>query len=41
VIIKTSHDGMTTRGVHLVTRRMLGCFRNNALTRQEFLGMAT
>jgi hypothetical protein len=22
-------------------RRMLGCFRDNALTRQEFLGMAT
>jgi len=25
----------------LVTSRMLGCFRDNALTRQEFLGMAT
>ena len=37
---------MTTRGVHkpdtdLVTSRMLGCFRDNTLTRQEFLGMAT
>jgi GTP cyclohydrolase IA len=37
---------MTTRGVHkpgtdLVTTRMLGCFRDNALTRREFLGMAT
>jgi hypothetical protein len=36
----------TTRGVHkpgtdLVIGRMLGCFRDNALTRQEFLGMAT
>jgi GTP cyclohydrolase I len=46
VIIKASHDCMTTRGVHkpetdLVTSRMLGCFRDNALTRQEFLGMAT
>jgi GTP cyclohydrolase I len=35
---------MTTRGVHkpetdLVTSRMLGCFRNNPLTRQEFLSM--
>ncbi|UPK05183.1 GTP cyclohydrolase I FolE [Bradyrhizobium sp. 170] len=46
VIIKASHYCMTTRGVHkpdtdLVTSRMLGCFRDNALTRQEFLGMAT
>jgi GTP cyclohydrolase I len=35
---------MTTRGVHkpgsdLVTSRMLGCFRDDPLTRQEFLGM--
>ena len=46
VIIKASHHCMTTRGVHkpdtdLVTSRMLGCFRDNALTRQEFLGVAT
>ena len=46
VIIKASHHCMTARGVHkpdtdLVTRRMLGCFRDNALNRQEFLGMAT
>ena len=46
VIIKASHHCMTTRGGHkpdtnLVTSRMLGCFRDNALTRQEFLGMAT
>jgi GTP cyclohydrolase IA len=46
VIIKAQHHCMTTRGVHkpdsdLVTSRMLGCFRDNALTRQEFLGMAT
>lgn len=45
VIIKASHHCMTTRGVHkpdsdLVTSRMLGCFRDNPLTRQEFLGMA-
>jgi hypothetical protein len=45
VIIEASHHCMTTRGVHkphtdLVTSRMLGCFRDNALTRQEFLGMA-
>ena len=44
VIIKATHHCMTTRGVHkpgtdLVTSRMLGCFRDNGLTRQEFLGM--
>jgi GTP cyclohydrolase I len=44
VIIRATHDCMTTRGVHkpdtdLVTSRMLGCFRNNPLTRQEFLTM--
>lgn len=45
VIIKASHHCMTTRGIHkpdsdLVTSRMLGCFRENQLTRQEFLSMA-
>ena len=45
VIIKASHHCMTTRGIHkpdsdLVTSRMLGCFRENPLTRQEFLSMA-
>jgi GTP cyclohydrolase I len=44
VLLKATHHCMTTRGVHkpdteLVTSRMLGCFRNNALTRQEFLAM--
>jgi GTP cyclohydrolase IA len=44
VIIRATHDCMTTRGVHkpdtdLVTSRMLGCFRDNPLTRQEFLTM--
>lgn len=44
VIIKAAHHCMTTRGVHkpdtdLVTSRMLGCFRDNPLTRQEFLAM--
>jgi GTP cyclohydrolase I len=39
------HHCMTTRcirktGTDLVTSRMLGCFRDNALTRHEFLGMA-
>lgn len=45
VIIKASHHCMTTRGIHkpgsdLVTSRMLGCFRDNPATRQEFLSMA-
>ena len=45
VIIKASHHCMTTRGVHkpdsdLVTSRMLGCFRENPLTRQEFISVA-
>ena len=45
VIIRASHHCMTTRGVHkpnsdLVTSRMLGCFRDNPLTRQQFLSMA-
>jgi GTP cyclohydrolase I len=36
---------MTMRGAHkpgtdLVTSRMLGVFRDNALTRQELLGLA-
>jgi GTP cyclohydrolase I len=43
-VVKASHHCMTTRGVHkrdtdLVTVRMLGCFRDNPLIRQEFLGM--
>jgi GTP cyclohydrolase I len=42
VVIKASHHCMTTRGVHkpdtdLVTSRMLGCLRDNAQARQEFL----
>ena len=44
VILMATHHCMTTRGVHkpdtdLVTSRMLGCFRDNSLTRQEFLSM--
>ena len=44
VIMRATHHCMTTRGVHkhdtdLVTSRMLGCFRDNPLTRQEFLAM--
>jgi GTP cyclohydrolase I len=45
VIIKASHHCMSTRGVHkhdtdLVTSRMLGCFRDDPMTRQEFLALA-
>lgn len=45
VIIKGVHHCMSIRGVHkadtdVVTSRMLRCFRDNALTRQEFLGTA-
>jgi GTP cyclohydrolase I len=45
VIVKATHHCMTTRGVHqpgtdLVTSRMLGCFRDDPLTRQEFLSLA-
>ena len=44
VVIKAEHHCMSTRGVHkhdsdLVTSRMLGCFRENAMTRQEFLSI--
>jgi GTP cyclohydrolase IA len=44
VVIKAQHHCMSTRGVRkhdsdLVTSRMLGCFRDNAMTRQEFLGL--
>jgi GTP cyclohydrolase I len=44
VVIEASHQCMTTRGVHktgvsMTTSRMLGAFRENPLTRQEFLSM--
>lgn len=44
VVIKAEHHCMTTRGVmkpgtDLVTSRMLGVFRENSITRQEFLSM--
>ena len=44
VVIKAVHHCMTTRGVHkpdssLVTSRMLGCFRDDAALRRQFLGM--
>jgi GTP cyclohydrolase IA len=45
VLIKATHHCMTARGVRkpgsdLVTSRMLGCFRDNPATRQEFLALA-
>jgi GTP cyclohydrolase I len=44
VVIRAAHHCMSTRGIHkqgadLVTSRMLGCFRDNPMTRQEFLSM--
>jgi GTP cyclohydrolase IA len=44
VVIKAVHHCMTTRGVHqqgtdMVTSRMLGVFRDNTATRQEFLSL--
>jgi len=44
VLIKAGHHCMSSRGVHvqgtdLVTSRMLGCFRDNPMTRQEFMTM--
>lgn len=46
VVIKAEHHCMTTRGVHkhgtdMVTSRMLGAFRDSAITRQEFLALVT
>jgi GTP cyclohydrolase IA len=42
VVLMATHHCMTARGVKkhgtdLVTSRMLGCFRDNPMTRQEFL----
>jgi GTP cyclohydrolase I len=44
VVIKAAHHCMSSRGVHMhgtdmVTSRMLGCFRENPMTRQEFMSM--
>jgi GTP cyclohydrolase I len=44
VVIKAVHHCMATRGINkqgtdLVTSRMLGCFRQDPMTRQEFLSM--
>jgi GTP cyclohydrolase I len=42
VVIKATHACITTRGVHkhgveMVTSRMLGCFRDDHASRQEFM----
>jgi GTP cyclohydrolase IA len=44
VVIEAAHQCMTTRGIHkpgvsMVTSRMLGVFRTDAATRQEFLSL--
>ena len=44
VVIKAVHHCMSSRGIHkvgseMVTSCMLGCFRDNPATRQEFLAM--
>ena len=44
VIIEAAHQCMTTRGVNkpgvtMVTSTLLGCFRDDPTTRQEFLAM--
>jgi len=44
VVIKGTHHCMTTRGVHkhdvdMVTSKMLGVFKTNPMTRQEFLSI--
>ena len=44
VVIKSVHHCMTTRGVHkhdtdMVTSCMRGCFRDNPMTRQDFVAM--
>ena len=46
VVLKAEHFCMTARGImkpgtDLVTSRMLGVFRDSAITRQEFLGVTT
>jgi GTP cyclohydrolase I len=45
VVLKATHHCMSSRGVHktgaeMVTSCMLGCFRDNPSTRQEFLAIA-
>ncbi len=44
VVLKASHRCLSSRGVRkqdsdMLTSRMLGCFRDNSVTRQEFLAL--
>jgi len=44
VVVEAAHECMTTRGVHkpgvkMITSRMIGVFRENSNTRNEFLGL--
>ena len=44
VMVRAAHHCMTTRGIHkpgveMVTSSMLGAFRDDAMTRREFLGI--
>ncbi|HYM30454.1 MAG TPA: GTP cyclohydrolase I FolE [Candidatus Cybelea sp.] len=44
VVVEAAHECMTTRGVHksgvtMITSRMLGAFREDPMTRREFLAM--
>ena len=44
VVIEAAHQCMTTRGVKkpgvtMVTSKMLGCFRDDATTRKEFMSL--
>ena len=44
VVVEAAHECMTTRGVHkpgvsMVTSRMLGAFREDQMTRREFLSI--
>jgi GTP cyclohydrolase IA len=46
VVIESSHQCMSTRGVHkvgstMITSRMLGAFRNDPVTRKELLAFLT
>jgi GTP cyclohydrolase I len=44
VVVKAAHHCMMSRGIRkrgtdLVTSRMLGCFRDQPMTRSEFLSL--
>ena len=44
VVVEAAHECMTTRGVHkpgvsMVTSRMVGAFRDDSMTRREFMSI--